>query len=131
MLLTNTVWHAHCNAQVFNYERFIIGSQRIKKWNGNNGFVNFEVTDDAVQAFSHWTWHVSNNQVMVVDIQGIYDPDKKQYLLFDPAIHSSFILRFGDTNRGIEGMQVFFVMHKCNCLCRRLGLKTHPAQPAM
>ncbi len=119
---------------MFNFEPFIIGSERITKWNGNNGFVNWKETADAVQAFSHWTWHVSNSMVMVVDIQGIWDPAKEQYLLFDPAIHTSAmgsILRFGNTNMGTDGMQVFFCTHECNDLCRHLKLKRHPAQPAM
>lgn len=119
--------------QVFNSERFIQGSE-IVKWNGNYSNVNMERTAEAVQAFSHWTWHVSNGELQVVDIQGVWDPAKEQYLLFDPAIHTRSLasrLRFGRTNLGTSGMQQFFSTHVCSLLCQHLKLKRHPTQPSL
>ncbi len=117
-------------AQVFNFERFILGGE-IVKWNGNAGFVNFKETADVVHAFTHWTWHVTNGELMVADAQGMWDPDKQQYLLFDPAIHSRSTMskwRFGRTNLGQKGMQMVFMGHRCNAMCKHLGLRSHPAQ---
>lgn len=93
-------------------------------------YVNFKEYVAAVQAFSHWTWHVTKGQLMVVDVQGLYDGERKQYTLFDPAVHCACdTLRFGRTNLGSRGMDKFFMTHSCNSICRKMGLNCHPMQP--
>ena len=62
---------------------------------------------------------------MVVDLQGIlgHGEDGKRTLeLTDPAIHCTDVTRFGRTNLGVEGMQVFLNRHRCNDFCKKLGL---------
>lgn len=118
--------------QTFNFERFIHGGEIIK-WNNNYGHVNFKETYDAVQAFSHWTWHITKKQLLVSDVQGLWDGSRKSYTLFDPAIHATAtkaVLRFGSTNLGEAGIHQFFLTHKCNDICRHLRLERHSAQPA-
>ncbi|EFA77642.1 hypothetical protein PPL_12249 [Heterostelium album PN500] len=57
---------------------------------------------------------------MVVDIQGV--KIDKGYLLTDPAIHCTYVRRFGATNLGKPGMIKFFDTHECNKHCRELKL---------
>jgi hypothetical protein len=117
--------------KVLNLERFITGGQ-IVKWNSNYGYINFKETCDAVQAFSHWTWHVTGGELMVCDIQGLWDEQREQYTLFDPAVHApseAALLRFGATNLGEAGIRQFFITHNCNHICKHLKLKRHEAQP--
>ncbi len=119
-----------CTLQTFNFERFIHGGEIIK-WTNNYGYVNFKETCDAVHAFSHWTWHVTKKQLLVSDVQGLWDSSRKSYTLFDPAIHASAenaVLRFAGTNLGKVGINQFFMTHKCNDICRHLRLERHSAQ---
>lgn len=63
---------------------------------------------------------------MVVDLQGIVSSGiggERTLLLTDPAIHCKDIMRFGRTNLGPVGMQVFFERHRCNEFCKKLGLR--------
>jgi hypothetical protein len=44
---------------------------------------------DYLQAFTHFTYGVTNQKVMVCDLQGVYDTDAvpPKFELTDPAIH--------------------------------------------
>ena len=62
---------------------------------------------------------------MVVDLQGIISkgPNGEQAIeLTDPAIHCTDLTRFGRTNLGESGMKGFFSRHKCNGICKQMGL---------
>lgn len=117
----------------FIYEEQIHGNW--EKYNNNNGFcapsptIDYHTNHDIVQTFSHWTYHISNKKLIVVDCQGCYDRSKAIFHLTDPAIHSTNVLRFGGTNCAQEGMLAFFKSHKCNNFCTALGL-VHPAMIA-
>jgi hypothetical protein len=54
---------------------------------------------------------------MVVDLQGV------KRLLTDPVIHS-FTGEFGDSgDLSVVGMNAFLSRHRCNEICRKLGLE--------
>jgi hypothetical protein len=75
-----------------------------------------------VQAFSHWTHHVTGGALMVVDCQGVYCAATRTFKLTDPAIHATALTRFGGTNMGDLGFARFYKTHVCNQYCRALGL---------
>jgi len=107
-----------------NMEPFLEGE--FEKFNSNVGCVYG--CHDVLQAFSHWTHHVTKGYLMVVDLQGVRIGSN--YILTDPSIHCKELVRltpnihnqFGDTNLGEQGMQQFFATHKCNRVCRKLRL---------
>ena len=51
---------------------------------------------------------------MVADLQGIRDSNG--YTLTDPVI-LSLSGEYGATDMGVEGMAIFFYLHKCNSFC--------------
>lgn len=98
-----------------------------KRFNNNAGQIGeFAAT---LEAFSHWSWERSRGLLMVTDLQGTSTGggriwDQTEYLLSDPAIHcQQDVNRFTRTNLGAEGLQHFFNTHKCNDICKHLGLK--------
>ncbi|UJR38571.1 hypothetical protein I4U23_031237 [Adineta vaga] len=111
----------------FTMERFIFGSY--KKFSNNVGYVNQDDPALTLQAFSHWTYERTNGNMMVVDLQGMDIGDDRTYLLTDPCIHSTDLMRFGRTNLGKPGIKRFFQTHVCNSICRALKLKKHKDQP--
>ena len=100
------------------------------KWMNNGAYSRG--TDDpeysaTLEAFSHWTHHATGGYLMVTDIQGIRVGDDR-FVLSDPAIHCVDGARFGETNLGEDGFALRFSTHKCNAICKALGLPRHPAQ---
>ncbi|CAF1506026.1 unnamed protein product [Adineta ricciae] len=81
-----------------------------------------------LQAFSHWTYHITAGRYMVVDLQGAKTDNA--YILTDPAIHCDDILRFKHTrtNLGVKGMDRFFNTHVCSEICARLELPAEKSQ---
>jgi hypothetical protein len=77
---------------------------------------------DIPQAFSHWTYRASNQQLMVCDLQG--QPSINGFFEFtDPSIHfHSERSKYGKTDHGSIGINNFFKTHQCNHLCRILGI---------
>lgn len=86
------------------------------KWNNNNGYVNTStcVMCQTAQAFSHFSYDQSGEQEMVVDIQGGQS-------FTDPQLHS-LKQDYGGADKGKAGFEAFFKTHKCNSLCKVLGL---------
>ncbi|KAG2485289.1 hypothetical protein HYH03_015964 [Edaphochlamys debaryana] len=97
------------------------------KFTNNAGCVNTADYRATLQAFTHWTHHVSGGLVMVTDLQGVLSGDR--FLLTDPALHCIDLNRFTDTNLGSHGIELFFRTHECNSICRGLGLSPHTLQP--
>jgi cold shock CspA family protein len=93
-------------------ETFLEG--KYAKYNNNAGWV---ADDDrnTPQAFSHFTYVASLEQLMVVDIQGVGD------WYTDPQIHSRD-RRFGSADLGPRGFLDFLRTHKCNHICLGLNL---------
>ncbi|KAI5084347.1 hypothetical protein GOP47_0000516 [Adiantum capillus-veneris] len=111
----------------YNMEKVLTGLWT--KFNSNAGYVNGKKAyTDTLQAFSHWTHERSKGKVMVTDLQGVQisSVGTRAFLLCDPAIHSKDVLRFTRTNLGEKGFELFYNSHKCNTICRRLGLKATP-----
>jgi len=87
---------------------------------------------DIPQAFSHFTFHSSERQRLVCDLQGVYTPAKDGrpplFELTDPVIlHNNNAKDDLKVRRvshgGCKRIAQFFESHKCNEVCRRLGLR--------
>ena len=94
------------------------------KWCNNYGYVSNEArgVDCILPAFMHWTWVQNQGQEMIADIQGVRIPGGG-YKLTDPAIMST-TNKYGSTDTGVEGMAMFFLIHKCSNHCS--GLPNEP-----
>ena len=112
----------------------IINAASIVPWRGACvGDCTFQdlSAEDFPQAFSHWSYTKSNNQLLVVDLQGVLqtnDDGTREFLLTDPAIHkqtsASSLGGFGQTDRGKKGILAFWKTHVCTDACKLLGLET-------
>jgi DNA gyrase inhibitor GyrI len=101
------------DSPLFACEPFIAG--QYVKYSNNWGFVSAH-DRNTPHAFSHFTHHISGGKYIVVDVQGVND----KYT--DPQMHSFDGKGFGKGNCGQEGVAKFFATHKCNVLCKMLGL---------
>ncbi|CAF9906492.1 MAG: hypothetical protein GOMPHAMPRED_004743 [Gomphillus americanus] len=94
------------------------------KYNNNCGYVNEDIagnmTNQAAQAFSHFTFERSHGQFLISDLQGVGN------ILTDPAVHAREPERYrlSDTNLGTDGFKFFFATHECNAVCKVLQLKS-------
>jgi len=83
-------------------------------------------TIDMLQALSHFSYHVSNGQFVLCDLQGGIFRDG--VILTDPAILSCDS-RFGLTDLGPEGISSFFYSHQCNRYCSDDWLEPRDQRP--
>ena len=111
------------DASVENQEKVFVEpllSGKFVKANCNQGYVgNLKNSKfhDTAQPFSHWTWTVTDGELLVCDLQGVQR--KKSWQFTDPAIHDAAgKQRFGCTDLGPRGINFFFQTHKCNSICR-------------
>lgn len=110
------------NDLVCSVEEYLQGSY--VKYSNNNGYVGKETSTteererNTPQSFSHFSFVASDYRLMIVDIQGVND----QYT--DPQIHSADGRGFGAGNLGTFGMEKFLESHRCNEVCRWLGLQS-------
>lgn len=96
-------------------EPFIEGDY--KKFNNNSGYVNSEAARNTPQAFSHFSLVHSNQELVIIDIQGVND------FYTDPQIHTKSGKGFGEGNLGKDGIYQFVKSHQCNPLCSYLKLE--------
>jgi len=89
-----------------------------EKFNSNNGWVN-DQCGLTMAALSHFSYHISNGQELLCDLQGVKDGDKDEYLLTDPVICSANGRKYGITDMGQRGMAAFFSTHRCSFMCRK------------
>eukprot|EP01032_Pedospumella_encystans_P024790 gene24790-28021_t len=109
----------------FIEETYIPGAW--ERFNNNTGYCApiptvLGTNHEAVQAFSHWTHHVSGGRLMITDCQGCFDAARNAFVLTDPAVHCVSLLAYGGTNMGAKGFERFFKTHRCNDICRALEL---------
>mmetsp|Transcript_102514 Transcript_102514/g.187322 ORF Transcript_102514/g.187322 Transcript_102514/m.187322 type:complete len:894 (+) Transcript_102514:139-2820(+) len=107
------------------------------KYNNNKGFVQHGSEESLLaQAFSHFSFELTQGDMMVVDIQGVCIRRSKKkdvrhgkwpffLLLSDPQVLSSH-KNFGAGDLGVDGMRSFFRTHRCNSICCALGLEASP-----
>ena len=98
-----------------------------KKFNNNWGWVDEADYSASIQAFSHWTYDISSQFLIVVDLQG--KKSNSTFLLTDPVIHCKDLIRFGRTNLGPTGVSKFFKTHTCSHVCKAMGLRLQTDQP--
>mmetsp|Transcript_15964 Transcript_15964/g.37680 ORF Transcript_15964/g.37680 Transcript_15964/m.37680 type:complete len:697 (-) Transcript_15964:306-2396(-) len=80
---------------------------------------NWDWSDDkrnTPQAFSHFTYEMSNHELLVCDLQGVGD------LWTDPQVHTKDGRLYGRGNKSLQGFARFFSAHSCNNICRYLRL---------
>jgi hypothetical protein len=81
---------------------------------------------DYLQAFTHFTYGYTNHEVMVCDLQGVYNEEAvpPTFELTNPAIHcasrTSRETIYGRTDLGMRGMGLFFKTHECTDICKHV-----------
>eukprot|EP00039_Didymoeca_costata_P013633 m.210822 g.210822 ORF g.210822 m.210822 type:complete len:701 (-) comp15827_c0_seq1:1753-3855(-) len=83
--------------------------------------------DDVPQAFSHFSYFISDRKMLICDLQGVLDETTTppMFALTDPVIHRrkrfsknyKTASEYGRTDRGDKGCKEFFRTHKCSALC--------------
>eukprot|EP01039_Chlorochromonas_danica_P011803 gene11803-13285_t len=110
-------------------DRLPSGTALFEKYNSNTGYCAPNPTlrqnthHEIIQAFSHWSYEVSDEHLMVVSCQGAFV--NNTFLLTDPAIHCLNVLQYGESNLGEKGFEYFFRSHRCSKYCGFIGLPNH------
>ena len=92
------------------------------KFTSNNGWIGEEGwRGEAMEAFTHYTYHRSGGSLIVCDLQGRYrynkyNKKKSRFELTDVAVCSRRT-QYGPTDLGEKGIDSFFHNHKCNQFC--------------
>eukprot|EP00494_Astrolonche_serrata_P029704 UN29971 len=87
------------------------------KHNNNLDWTESVLARNTPQAFSHFTYELSNQEILVCDLQGVND------VYTDPQFHTKKGMhdeRFGTGNLGMHGVTAFFREHRCNQICNFL-----------
>jgi len=108
--------------EIWTMEALITG--KYEKWNNNAEYI-----DDSAhgpQALSHFSWHFSAGEMLLVDLQGVQEGHK--FIFTDPAFHTIDSVGFGELNMGTKGFDSYFKGHTCSHICNGMGLRPHPCQ---
>ena len=112
------------DGEVVSVEEFVDGE--MVKYVNNDGIPcenNADPMQKKAECLFHYTYQHSNEEVMLVDVQGV------GYSLFDPEIVSSPLLNnqnegtFTTGNLSREAINNFIQRHTCNSFCKYLNLK--------
>ena len=97
--------------------------QDFVKFNSNTGWTNPNRSNwnEAMQALSHYSFHVTKGRYLLCDLQGGFYRDG--VVLSDPVIHSRGNNEFGLTDLGDKGIASFFARHRCNKFCSKCWVK--------
>jgi len=90
--------------------------EKYEKFNSNSGWADDSLPWPRVmQAISHFSYHISNGQTLLCDLQGgVYS---NGVVLTDPVVMST-TGAYGPTDLGSNGISTFFAYHVCNEYCR-------------
>ncbi|RYH28320.1 hypothetical protein EON65_12605, partial [archaeon] len=81
---------------------------------------------DSIQAFTHFTFVQSKGYCALAGLRGRYVKGRGggggSFVLTTPVVHSRDVYSYHKTNLGSEGMGMVMRAHKCNDICRALGL---------
>ena len=104
------------------------------KFTSNKGWINNDEGwhGEAMEAFSHYTYHRSGGYLIVCDLQGRYrhnrfQNSKSRFELTDVAVCSRNV-KYGPTDLGEKGIDSFFDNHVCNQFCHKGGHWKRPKQ---
>ena len=101
--------------------------RNFRKFTSNSGWIDQDESwiTQALEAFSHYTYHSSGGFLIVCDLQGRYRDNrrfgpraKSRFELTDPAICSRN-KSYGPTDLSEKGIESFFANHTCNEFCKR------------
>jgi hypothetical protein len=94
----------------------------------------FVTKDEVAQAFSHFSYVHTGKQMLICDLQGVYDHPNRRLNFTDPVIHYHDTTKegrcsrgvYGRTDHGHKGISNFMKTHVCNALCEFVtkGFKT-------
>lgn len=104
--------------QLLAVEPLLEGEYR--KYNNNMDWIESTLARNTPQAFSHFSYEASGEEILICDVQGVND------IYTDPQFHTRLGLddmRFGSGNLGKIGIDGFFNKHECNSICQYLKLK--------
>ncbi|KAH9219853.1 kinase-like domain-containing protein [Leptodontidium sp. 2 PMI_412] len=115
LLNTPEIWTYEMSQQKLLLEPMI---ENFEKFNSNTGWASVTGSEwsDAMQALSHFSYHNSNRQLLLCDLQGGVYQDG--YVLSDPVIMSQ-TQEYGPTDLGPGGINSFFQRHQCGRFCAR------------
>lgn len=93
-----------------------------EKFNSNTGWASLtgDAWSKAMQALSHFSYHKTNGQLLLCDLQGGMYQDG--YVLSDPVIMSQ-AQSHGPADLGPRGIESFFHRHRCSEFCNRNWMK--------
>jgi hypothetical protein len=99
------------------------------KWTSNGGYINERAEGiEVMEAFQHYTYVKSGRDIICCDLQGV--KNKNTFFITDPAVLSKKKI-FGDTDMGYQWFNRILARHKCNYLCRILGLFNESYNPKL
>lgn len=95
------------------------------KFTSNNGWISDDEGwhGEALEAYSHYTYHRSGERLIVCDLQGRhkggrFENSKSRFELTDVAVCSRDA-KYGPTDLGEKGIDSFFKSHVCNQFCKK------------
>ena len=118
------IYLAKLDGEFLTLEEVIEG--KFEKYMNNTGEVcisNENVIGQKAECLSHFSYDISNSQLLVVDLQS------SGHMLYDPEIATAQILDsdeeflFCAGNLNVLAIATFAKTHVCNKFCHLLGLK--------
>uniref|UniRef100_A0A673JTY3 non-specific serine/threonine protein kinase n=1 Tax=Sinocyclocheilus rhinocerous TaxID=307959 RepID=A0A673JTY3_9TELE len=114
--------HWRSDGQWLTVEKNMSG--HFRKYNNNTGeeISPSSGLEEAMLAFSHWTYEYTNRELLVLDLQGVGADLTDPSLIRVDDKSSSGEMAFGPANLGDDAIQSFVIKHTCNSCCKKLGL---------